>query len=211
MRRLVQTAPDSAWSHYANAEVHASLSQYDLALREYRAALERQPNLPGIHFRIGRTLLEVSRNPEDIEEALREFQRELAVAPENADAEYEIGEIARSRGEFEEARAHFSKAVQYHPHFAEAQIGLARTLLSLGQPREAVPDLEGAIRADPENPVPHFILASAHKALGDSAAQLEEMDLFQKLRAASQNKQPAAAAGEVTPQTLDAQASEPPN
>jgi tetratricopeptide (TPR) repeat protein len=214
MLRLVETEPDSAWNHYANAEVHASLNQYDLALREYRAALEREPNLPGIHYRIGRTLLEISRDPQNVKEALREFERELAVAPENADAEYEIGEIARSRGEFEEARAHFSKAVQYQLHFAEAQIGLARTLLSLDQPREAVPYLQGAIRSDPGNPVPHFILASAHKALGDPAGQREEMELFQKLRAASQNKQPAAAAGtafEVTPQTLDAQASEPPN
>jgi tetratricopeptide (TPR) repeat protein len=210
MRGLIQSAPDSFWVHYANAEVHESLQRYDLALAEYRKVLEMEPRLPGVHFRIGRAILLTSRDPKAIDEALREFEAELRIAPQNPDAEYEIGEILRQRGQFERAAERFGKAIEYHPEFEEAQIGLARTLLTLGRPQEAVAHLLEAIRLDPRNEVPHFLLGSAYKALGDATNAQKEMAVFHRLRASNSqaSKQSPAASGsaEVTPQSLGSEA-----
>jgi tetratricopeptide (TPR) repeat protein len=210
MRRLIRTAPDSYWVHYANAEVHESLQRYDLALAEYRKVLEMEPRLPGVHFRIGRAILLTSRDPKAIEGALREFEAELQIAPQNADAEYEIGEILRQRGQLEQAAERFGKALEYHPEFEEAQIGVARTLITLGRPQEAVAHLLAAIRLNPLNAVPHFLLASAYKALGNTSNAQKEMATFHKLRASSSQASTqlptASASSEVTPQSLGSEA-----
>src|SRR6266446_1006177 len=187
MKQLMQAAPDSYWVHDANAQVHESLERYDLAQQEYRKAIELNPNAPGAHYGLGRTILGGSKDPQSIDEAAREFERELAVSPENASAEFELGEIARQRGQFDIAREHFSKAVRYTPDFFEAQVGLARLLIKQGSPREAIPHLEQAVRLEPRDTLPHYLLATAHKTLGNAAAADRELNLYRTLRASGKH------------------------
>jgi predicted Zn-dependent protease len=182
MSRLMRSDPDSVWVHYANAQVQESLRRYDTARLEYENVLKRQPAMPGVHCRLGRViLLGAPRTPESLEEATRAFEEELAIGPRNPDAEYELGEINREQGKFDLALDHFSKAVSQQPDFAEARIGLGRTLLKLARTAQAVPHLKEAARLDPENKVPHVLLANAYRALGDSAASQAEMDAYNKL------------------------------
>ena len=195
MSQLLHLTPNGVWAHYARGEVHLSQQQYDLAIAEYRQVLEINPRLPGIHFQIGRCLLARSREPASLDAALGEFRQELELDPQDSEAEYEIGEIERERGEFASALEHFERAVREQAGFAEAEIGLGRTLTSLGRRRDAVPHYEAAANADPENPVPHFLLASAYRAEGASARQQHEMQMFLKLRSAPR----AATEGQASP------------
>jgi tetratricopeptide (TPR) repeat protein len=210
MTQLMQGAPGSVWLHYATAEVHASLQRYDLAIVEYRNVLEMEPRMPGIHFRLGRAILQGSKEINAVEAALHEFELELAISPENSDAEYEIGEICRQRGQFEPALAHFSKAVQHHPNFAQARIGLASTLISQGRLREALGHLLEAVRVEPQNEVAHFRLASVYKALGDTANHQKEMAFFQKLHSAGASNGLPLSAPSVTQQIIDPDSQMPP-
>ena len=59
--RLATVAPDSVWLHQAAGEANESQGLYDAAIREYRQVLTAAPRRPGIHFRIGRVLLERSK------------------------------------------------------------------------------------------------------------------------------------------------------
>ena len=77
MSALLRTAPDSAWMHYANAQVQESLDRMDTAAQEYRHALEKNPTMLGVHYRLGRLILRASRTPEAIESAKDEFSRSL--------------------------------------------------------------------------------------------------------------------------------------
>ena len=133
MRTLLRTAPDSAWMHYANAQVQEGLDRPHAAIQEYRHALDKDPGMRGVHYKLGRLILRESRTPEGMEKARVEFQAELAVAPTNADAEYELGEIDREQNHMTAAMDHFERAVRYHPEFVEAQVGLAKVLLTTGQ------------------------------------------------------------------------------
>jgi len=99
MSALLRSAPDSAWMHYANAQVQESLDRPDAAAQEYRHALEKDPRIAGVHYKLGRLILRQSRTPTSLENARREFEQELALAPSNADAEYEIGEICREKAQ----------------------------------------------------------------------------------------------------------------
>jgi len=190
MKELMQSAPDSYWVHMANAQVQDSLGRFDLAQKEYRKAIALNADGIGAHYGLGRALLNGPRDPHAIDEAAREFERELAISPANAAAEFELGEIARERGRLDTARDHFLKAVRYNPDLFEAQIGLARLLLKEGSPRDAVGHLEQAVRLEPADTLPHYLLASAYKSLGDAASAGRELDLYRKMRASGS---PAAA------------------
>jgi tetratricopeptide (TPR) repeat protein len=210
MTQLMRVAPSSVWLHYATAEVHASLQRYDLAIGEYRNVLAMEPRMPGIHFRLGRAILQGSKEPNAVEQALQEFELELNISPDNSDAEYEIGEIYRQRGEFETALAHFSKAVQHHPDFTQARIGLASTLISQGRSREALGHLLEAVRIEPQNEVAHFRLASVYKVLGDAANQQKEMAFFQKLHSAAAGNLLPLSGPSVTQQIIETESHMPP-
>ncbi len=207
MQQLVAIAPRSVWVAQAKAAVRESLKEYDLAIIEYRNALRIDPRQPGVHYRLGRVLLLRSKDSQAREEALHEFEHELAIQPQSSDAEYEIGEIYRQRGELEQALEHFSRAVEYDPEFEDAQIALGRVLAHLERPQEALPHLLAAVRINPENEVSHYLLASVYRALGDTSNRQKETALFQKLHAVSPHTglrppPPELAAPEVTKQTL---------
>lgn len=187
MKQLIAAAPDSYWVHMANAQVQESLGYYDSAQQEYRKALALNAGGIGAHYGLGRAILNGTRDANAIDEAKREFERELAISPANASAEFELGEIARKRGQLDTARDHLLKAVRYNPDFFEAQIGLARLLLKQGSPRDAVPHLEVAVRLEPGDTLPHYLLASAYRSLGDSAGAGRELGVYRKLRASSRS------------------------
>jgi tetratricopeptide (TPR) repeat protein len=203
MSTLMRSAPDSPWVHYANAQVQESLARYDVARQEYENVLKRQPAMPGIHYRLGRMILQGSpHTPQSIEEATRAFEQELANDSHNADAEYELGEINREQGKYNLALDHFSRAVAEQPNFVEARIGLGRTLLREGHTAQAVLHLKEAVRLDAENKVPHVLLANAYRALGDSSAARAEMDAYQKLNQAETSRL-VPPAGAPTAQQVD--------
>jgi tetratricopeptide (TPR) repeat protein len=185
MKQLLQAAPDSYWVHLANAQVQESLQRYDLAQQEYRKAIELKPNAPGAHVGLGRAILSASKDRQALDEASHEFERELALSPENAIAEFELGEIARERGQLDKAHEHLLRAVHYNQDFFEARIALGRLLLKQGKAREAIAHLEVAARLEPRDKLSHYLLASAHKSVGDQDAARRELDLYRKLGASN--------------------------
>ncbi|HEY6616223.1 MAG TPA: tetratricopeptide repeat protein [Vicinamibacterales bacterium] len=209
--RLATVAPDSVWLHQAAGEANESQGLYDAAIREYRQVLTAAPRRPGIHFRIGRVLLQRSKgdasSPErsgDAGEARKEFEAELALDPTNANAAYELAEMQRKAGELEPARALFEQAVSHYPGFEQALVGLGRTLVALGRPAEGLPHLQAALKSNPENEVAHYQAAQAHRALGNTADQEKELAEFNRLRGlAAKRAAVPETKPEVTPQVLD--------
>ena len=67
-----------------------------------------------------------------------------------------------------------------------------------------------AVRLNPQNEVSHFLLASAYKALGETASYQSEMGLYEKYHSSGPHTglriPGATAAPPVTPQELGAEA-----
>ena len=153
------------------------------------------PRRPGIHFRIGRVLLERSKSdaPRDsVLEARKEFEEELVLDPTNARAAYELAELNRKAGELDAARTLFEQAVTHYPAFEHALVGLARTLIALGRPAEALPHLQAALKANPENDVAHYQVAQAYRALGNTP---EQEKALARLQPSAQSGRPARGRG----------------
>ncbi len=55
--RMNIVAPNSPWKYLAAAEVNESQGATAVAIDQYQQVSALDPNRPGIHYRIGRTLL----------------------------------------------------------------------------------------------------------------------------------------------------------
>ncbi len=173
---LMKTVPDSPLVIQLNAENFEKQGQYPQAIAEYRILLQRSPDKPGIHYRIGGLMLaqQAKSAPED---ARKEFEAELKINPRNAGAEYYLGDMARQANQLPDAIDHFSRAAKLYPAFAEAYFGWGRSLLDSEKPSEAVAPLETAAKLSPDNPTVHLALATAYQRLGKKEAATREFAL----------------------------------
>ena len=209
IKRMTDAAPSSPWRYLAAAEVNESQGATAAAIEQYRQVLAIDANHPGIHYRIGRTLLAQGRksgSAQDQSEALKEFLAELEIDPSNANAAYESGEIYRNQADYQNAEKYFRFAIQYYPDFDDAQIGLATVYLAEDKAPEAVPALRKALALDPTNEVAWYRLSQAERSVGDSAEQNKAMAEFRRLhqaRLAQENSAKPAEQSEVTKQTID--------
>ena len=84
IRKLAEVAPTSGWRYLAIAEANESKGAHDVAIGEYSTVLAGYPNWPGVHYRLGRTLLArslQSSSEEDKKAALKEFGAGVATRP----------------------------------------------------------------------------------------------------------------------------------
>lgn len=181
-QRLAIMAPDSAEAHKLNAEALEAQGKWDAAEKEYRSVLKQNPQMPGLHFLLGRLLLsKPDPGPTVAEEAKKEFHAELEIDPSNAGAEYVLGELARQDQSWDDAVTHFSKAAKLDPQFGEAFVGLGISLISLKRYADATAPLETAVKLDPRNPDAHYQLATAYTRAGRKEDGQKEFAVHQRL------------------------------
>jgi tetratricopeptide (TPR) repeat protein len=165
-KELMDAAPDSPLVVELNAENFEKQGDLAKAIAEYRILLQRQPDKPGIHYRIGGLIMSQPATSTSAGEASKEFEQELKINPRNAAAEYYLGELARQQDRLPDAIQHFSASTRLYPEFAEAYAGLGRSLMDSGKAADAVAPLETAVKLAPDNPTVHFTLATAYQRVG---------------------------------------------
>jgi tetratricopeptide (TPR) repeat protein len=163
---LLFTNPAAYQVHQLNAESLEVQGRWDDAMYEYRTVLEKNPKLPGIHYRIGRLILSKPKTATTFDDARKEFDAELSINPNNPGAEYVLGEMAREEEDWPDAIQHFGKAVRLDSNFADALIGYGRSLNAAGKADDAVAPLEQAVKLQPRNPTAHYHLAIALRRAG---------------------------------------------
>ena len=179
-QKLMVSAPASYQVRLLNGEALEAQGKWDDAITEYREVLKRNPNLPGIHYRVGRLLLAGPKTDANKEAARREFEEELKVDPSNAGAEYILGELARQGEQFSAAIQHFERATKLDGAFADAFIGLGRSMLEAGRNADAVAPLEKAAKLRPDLPAAHFYLSTAYRRTGHKEEAEREFNLNQQ-------------------------------
>jgi len=174
-QELAKAAPTSVQAQELEAEAFESQNDWDKAAAEYQRILSQDPKTPDIHYRLGRILL--SKNPADAEGAKKEFGAELKLDPNNASANFMLGEIARQAGQWNDAIDHFSAALKLDQGFAEAYLALGISLNSSGKFSDAVAPLGSYVKMVPEDPAGHYQLATAYARSGHKPEAEREMAL----------------------------------
>jgi len=164
---LMREAPFSYQVHELNAETLETQGKWDEAIAEYRKILEINPLLPGIHARLGRALLSKGKpSPETLGEIKSNFEAELEIDPNNASAEYVLGELALDANDAPAAIRHLSRATKLDAGFSDAFLALGTAFVSANRFAEAIPPLERYESLAPDSPTGHFQLAQAYSGVG---------------------------------------------
>src|SRR5579864_3418528 len=194
-QQLAMTAPNSIEGHKLDAEALEAQGKWDAAEKEYKAILAQNPQLPGIHFLLGRLLLsKPDAGPAAGEEAKKEFQAELKLDPSNAGAEYVLGEMARQDSQWDDAIQHFSRATKLDSGFGDAFLGLGSALLSAKKFADAIPPLQTAVKLEPRNPGAHYNLATALTRAGRKEEADKEFAIHRQMTQKGDAGQGAGAA-----------------
>lgn len=179
---IARVAPESVWAHQAMGEAYESRQFYDLAVMEYRKALEREPGRPGLRFRLGEAMLAQAGDASQADDALEQFELELAANPSHAASALRAGEIHHAKAEPDKALGYYQRAVQLRPEFAEARVALGTLLLDTGRTAEAVRELERAVELNPTDAGSRYQLARAYREAGDMSAQRAQLAEYRRLQ-----------------------------
>src|SRR4029077_6875715 len=120
--------PESYRVHQLAGEVYEAQNNYDQAIREYSLALQDNPKLPQMHYRIGQLYLHQGSEEVD-EKAVNEFRQEKVINPDSAVAALAMADIEMHRHNLDKARPLFEEAARLDPSLVDAGVGLARIML----------------------------------------------------------------------------------
>jgi tetratricopeptide (TPR) repeat protein len=135
------------------AEAHASLGQisdyydYDFvtAEREYRRAIELNPNYASAHQWLAEHLCALRRN----DEALAEVRRALELDPMSVIINRTYGDVLTDGRKFDEAIQQYQKTLALDPNFPTGHYFLARAYEAKGSYDEAVKEYAASSQLDP--------------------------------------------------------------
>lgn len=96
-------------------------------------------------------------------EAMRGWERCLALNPSYGYALYGMGTVAAKQGDFAKAVEWFRKALALKPDWPKAELELSRALINLGQTEEAAATLEKHVQRRPFLTEAHFLLGQAYE------------------------------------------------
>jgi tetratricopeptide (TPR) repeat protein len=180
--QMFQKTPASYRVNQISAEIFEIQGKYPEAAAEYRKAIEKNPRVLDLHFRLGRVVLMDSQGSEALESARREFEAELALNAGDAAAEYEVGQILSVQGKPDLAIKHFEQAIQLRPNFAEALIAVSKARLTDKRYADAIAVLNRAIKLQPHNEAAHYSLMLAYRNSGDLEGAKREKAVLDELQ-----------------------------
>jgi len=192
-QELAERFPASVPVAKMNAEALESRQMWDQAIEAYRKILEQDPKIPDIRFRIASIMLDREWNASSVAEATKELEAELKINPNNASAEFVLGEIARRQGTWEIAIQRFTRAAELDAGFLEAQVALGMSLNAAGRYAEAITPLERYVKRAPEDPAGHYQLAIAYSRTGNQAGAEREMEQQKQASSKAALRRPANA------------------
>ena len=177
--KINQIDPNSVVAHEISGEIDASMHNYELALVEYKKAIDLAPQLPGTHMHMA----EAYWNMGKWQSAQTEFKAELANDPNNCIAHWKLANsILEDNGSNEAALVELNTSVERCPALMQARVDRARALVRLGRQPEALPDLLMALRDSPKEPSIHFLLAAVYRAQGKAEEAQQEMKTYATLQ-----------------------------
>ncbi|MBB5055598.1 tetratricopeptide (TPR) repeat protein [Granulicella aggregans] len=192
--KINQIDPNSVVAHEITGEIDESMHNYELALVEYKKAIELAPNQPGIHLHVANTYWLMT----NWEPAEKEFAAELAIDPNNCSARWKLANSMLELNEpADKALAELNQSVERCPNLMQARVDRARALVRLERQQEALPDLKLALLDNPREPSIHFLLASVYRAAGDQAQAAEETKIYARLQREAREAVAAQAADVV--------------
>ena len=156
-------ADPSSWAgHVALATVYTHQWNWSLADREYRRAIELNPNAASAHSNYSGLLADLNRHTE----ALEEQRRGEELDPLSVDLRMHRGFILMLARQFDDAVAHLRQMLQAHPESTFGHEYLALSYGGQGHYAEAIAEYQKFISLDRPYPFIQALMAHAYASSG---------------------------------------------
>ena len=178
---LVALYPDSPRAHQAMGENYFVLRQMPQAEKEYLAALEERPDLPGLHLELGM----VYTGAADSRKAEAAFRYEARLQPGSAEAAYRLGAALLQQGKARDALFELRRSNDLKPEMPETLYSLGKAASLDGDSAAAEEAWLKVVELEKNTSLAaqaHFGLAGLYRKQGKSAQAQHEMQEFQKLQ-----------------------------
>jgi tetratricopeptide (TPR) repeat protein len=176
--------PDAFQLHALLGQIYAEDERYEDAVREYRAALAKRPDAPGLHYNIAVGLWALAQT----EAAEKEFLEARKEDPNNPLTNLYLGEIAVNQHRFLEAIPHLKISEAADSRFAWTHLLLGRCYQGLEDFERAKIEFITAADADPNDAQSHYLLSQVYRKTGDREASARELAMSEKLTRAEKEK-----------------------
>ncbi len=133
--------------------------------REIKRALEINPKTPRANFFLGYVILQHGGSSR-LAEAAQAFDKELALTPNDFNANFFAGVVASTENNHAKAIGLFQKAIQLNAKSAEAFLFLGQSQIETNDLTAAEKNLRRAVELDKLNPKPGFQARRTHFLLG---------------------------------------------
>lgn len=174
-------------THVLIGRTYRDFGEYERAERALRRALDLDPRTPRAHLYLG-TLHLLAEGRAELDQAIGQIERELALHPGDATASLFLGMALVESRRHEAALAPLEAARADRATAAEADHFLGRALLSLDRPDEAVAALRRALAQAGDGTGGgerlrsiHYQLGLALRRSGDAAASAEHLAAAERL------------------------------
>ncbi len=159
---LTHLEHDSARVHELTGRLAAESDDELAALREFRLAEARDPDLPGIHYAIGHILM---RNRQ-LQNAVSEFLAELKADPYNPVVQCELGSAYLNLRKPDEGIPLLEAGLERRPDLVDAHRDLGRAYGQKGNWEKAITQFQVVAAARPDDYSIHMLLGDAYRKLG---------------------------------------------
>lgn len=177
--KINEIDPDSVVAHEIAGEIDQSMHNYDLALVEYKKAVDKAPQQPGTHMHVANAYWNIGKWTS----AEAEFREELKNDPNNCIARWKMANSMLEANEAgDQALAELNQSIDRCPGLMQARVDRARALVRLGKHADALPDLMMAEKDAPREPSIHFLLAAVYRAQGKREEAQSELETYSKLQ-----------------------------
>jgi tetratricopeptide (TPR) repeat protein len=173
---VAQIDPDSYRAHQVLGDSYAASDRFDDAIPEYRLALKRKPDLPGIHGDLCNALSRTGR----IQEAIKECDAEIAASPYSANAYVQDARLHVLQDDNPPAAMLLQKALALDRPPVAAYKLKARIDLAQKQYPAAIEALTRYLAAESKDASAWFLLARAYKAVGNSTQMAQAIATYKK-------------------------------
>jgi tetratricopeptide (TPR) repeat protein len=119
------------------AAVYFVSGQSDAAIAEYKAGIARFPNEARLYVACASMLLASPDSPKLQAEAGNLLQKAVKLAPQSAEAHYQLGQLALQQSRLKDAEADFSRSLQSDPDRSKAHFALSVVYRRMGRTEDA--------------------------------------------------------------------------
>ncbi|MEW6378208.1 MAG: tetratricopeptide repeat protein [bacterium] len=118
--------PNQAKEHFQKGVEYTQSNQVDLAIKEYRTALELDPNFIMAHVNLGMSHIQ----KKEFDAAVRELHKAIQINPKLTLAHLNLWWAYRQQGKYDEGIAELKKVIALDPNDTNAYLNLGNSYLS---------------------------------------------------------------------------------